>query len=234
MEKSIYFKNPVLFLEFFVRDYVYSGRGTVRTELPSGAFFYTGKSKAINRSSPLSSLLVFDDDTPFLSKEIPEELKNKIFKQNTNIVASITGESVNKQNIWYLDKSHLISNKVGLNGNKGQMPYHNFASISPYGFNILDIDENATLTTNFPREEVVLTIKKGQTLCFLCRRDERGDGEWYTPNVNLVMFVKNYGLFDKIDILPQIDIDRITTNLLCSEKADIRDFRKSSLNSQLG
>ena len=233
VEKAIEFRNPVLILEFFVRDYVFYGKGTVRTELPPDAFFYTGKSKAVNRSNP--PLVAFDDNIPFLSKNISEELKNKIFKENTNIVASVGGESVDKRNIWHLDEPQLISNKFGLNGNNGQIPYHNFASISPYRFNVLDIDEDEALTTTFPREEVPLKIKKGKNLCFLCHRGERGDGEWYVPNVNLVLFVKNYGLFDKIDIIPQPDVDRIAgNNMLCDGKFDIRDFRKSGLNFELG
>jgi len=235
MQNSISFEKPVLFLEFFVRDYVFHGKGIIRTELPPDAFFYSGKSKAINRSNPPSSMIAFGDNIPFLSKNISEDLKNKIFKENTNIVASIGGESVDKQNIWHLDEPRIISNKFGLNGNNGQMPYHNFASISPYRFNVLDIDEQENVITNFPREEVTLKIKKGQTLCFLCHRMARGDGEWYTPNVNLVLFVKNYGLFDKIDIVPQIDADRIAmNNMLCDGKFDIRNFRKSGLNFELG
>lgn len=235
MDKYISFKYPTLFLEFFVRDCVFFGKGTVRTELPPDAFFYTGKSKAVNRSSPPSSSLAFDNNIPFLSKNIPEDLKNKIFKENTNIVACVGGESVDKQNIWHLDEPQLISNKFGLNGNNGQIPYHNFASLSPYRFNVLDVDEDEALTTTFPREEVPLKIKKGQTLCFLCHRMARGDGEWYSPNVNLVLFVKNYGLFDKIDIIEQVDVDRIAmNNMLCDGKFDIRDFRKSGLNFELG
>lgn len=235
MENTIYFIKPTLFIEFFVRAYVFHGKGTVRTKLPPDAFFYTGKSKAINRSIQPSYLLAFEKNKPYLSKNILDKEKDKIFNENTNIVASISEESINSKNLWYLESPKLISNKVGINGNKGQLPYHNFASIAPYGFNVLDIDQNEVIMTNFPRKEVILKIPKGHTVCFLCQRLERGDGEWYSPNINLVLFVKNYGLFDKIDIIAQADISRIASNkFIFNDKFEVRDFRKSSLNFELG
>ncbi|MIU86355.1 hypothetical protein AWZ27_25720, partial [Salmonella enterica subsp. enterica] len=38
---------PVLFLEFFVREVAFKGKGIVRSTLPADAHFYTGGSKAL-------------------------------------------------------------------------------------------------------------------------------------------------------------------------------------------
>lgn len=37
---------PVLFLEFFVREVAFKGKGIVRSTLPADAHFYTGGSKS--------------------------------------------------------------------------------------------------------------------------------------------------------------------------------------------
>ncbi|NDV97423.1 hypothetical protein D0T84_21350 [Dysgonomonas sp. 521] len=230
--QPILFPKKILFVEFLVRDYRFNGKGTVRTTLPHDAFFYTGPSKA---GYSTSSSIGFDSGKVFVSDELPDAIISKVFKENTNIVCSIADEALHNDNTWTRHPNRLSSNKTGFNGNQGQLPYANFKSIAPYGFNITDIDENGTLITDFPRANIYHSIETNQTLCFLCRREERGDMDWYTPNVNLVLFVKNHGLHDRVDFLPQQDIDRIVNNnQLSSGKWSLRDFRKSCLNFELG
>lgn len=232
MINEILFSHPVLFLEFFVREYRFLGKGTVRTELPKDAFFYTGQSKAVNKGL-YHQTLCFKDDIPYLSGNISEEVRLKLFKDNTNIVFSVGGECLDKDNIWHLVESKVLSNKSNLNGNSGQLPYANFKGLAPHNFNIVDVMPNSAVFTDFPRGEILFSIEKGQTLCFLCRQDERGDGDWYTPNINLVLFVRNYGFFDKIDCVAQGEIDRMDSAAITRGKISLRDFRKSKFNFEL-
>ncbi len=236
MKQPLIFSQNILFIEFFIREYKFYGKGRARVKLPSDSFFYTGSSKAVGyKYETPPPLIAFDKEKPFLSENITDEIITKLFKENTNIVCSINGESVDTNNTWFRTEHKLTSNKTGIKGNQGQLPYSNLKSIAPYGFSILNIDSNETIKTNFPRENIILDIDKGQTLCYLCRKEEKGDGEWYSPNINLVLFVKNHGLHDHIEYRSQTDINRIAnTNQLCLEKFDIRDFRKSSLNFELG
>ncbi|GAB1437533.1 hypothetical protein MASR2M36_02660 [Providencia sp.] len=44
--KQLNLSSPVLFLEFFVREFSFFGKGITRTQLPEDAFFYMGASKA--------------------------------------------------------------------------------------------------------------------------------------------------------------------------------------------
>lgn len=236
MKQPLVFSKKILFIEFFIREFRFYGKGSVRAELPPDAFFYTGSSKATAfRGDACSPNIGFESDVPFVSDSIREDLLTKIFKDNTNIVCAVSEEYVDKDNRWWKGQYKLTSNKIGEQGNQGQLPYANFKSIAPYGFNIIDINEDGRVETNFPNQNITLSIEKGQTLCFLCRREERGDGEWYTPNLNLVLFVKNHGLHGTITFRSQVDIDRIVdNNKLCNDKFSLRDFRKSALNFELG
>lgn len=230
-QQLVHLSKKILFVEFLVRANRFYGKGSVRTTLPHDAFFYTGLSKADGLFVPH---IAYDNGKPYVLSEIPQDLYAKIFKDNTNIVCSVTEEYLDKSNIWHKGQADLSSNKTGINGNQGQLPYANFRSIAPYGFNIIDIDDAGTIQTDFPRDGIVLEIGVGQTLCFLCRREERGDGEWYIPNLNLVLFVKNHGLHDTLEVKSQRDINRMAEWQLCNEKFSLRDFRKSSLNFELG
>lgn len=231
MKPPFTFSKKVLFIEFLIREQRFYGKNTVRTTLPPDSFFYTGRSKAEGYSNPL---LGFDGNTPYLSNDITEEKFNKIFTDNTNIVCSISEENVDKDNRWHKAENRLKSHKTNQNGNKGQFPYHNFKSIAPYGFNILDVNDMGEIKTDFPNNQVHLDLKVGQTLCFLCRQEEYSFGEWYYPNLNLVLFVKNYGWHNDIQYRSQKDIDRISSeNLICNGKFNLRDFRKSHLIFQL-
>lgn len=238
MKKPLVFSREILFIEFLIREYRFYGKGNVRAQLPSDSFFYTGKSKAHSYKENvdiLPPLIGFDNNVPYLSQNILEEYQQKIFNGNTNIVYFASEEYVDKDNCWWRSQSRLMSNKTGLQGNEGQLPYANFKSISPFGFSIENVDQKGQIETTFPRKNIPLFINVGQTLCFLCRREERGDGEWYSPNINLVLFVKNYGLHNDIAFRSQIDINRYNTeNMLCDGLFSIRDFRKSSLDYELG
>ena len=95
---NYYFSKRVLLIEFLIREQKFYGKGNVRTTLPPDSFFYTGKSKADGYASPL---ICFDDNKPYLLKEITEEKFNKIFTENTNIVCSTSEEYVDKNRDKY-------------------------------------------------------------------------------------------------------------------------------------
>lgn len=238
MKKTLIFSKEILFIEFFIREYKFYGKGSTRTQLPPDSFFYTGRSKVHGYKDSVSVspfLMGFNDNIPYLSHGLLEEDQLKIFKENANVVYFASEEYVDDENRWWRGQSRFMSNKTGLQGNQGQLPYANFKSIAPFGFSIENVDKEGRIETNFPRKNIPLYINVGQTLCFLCRREERGDGEWYSPNINLVMFVKNHGFHNHIAFRSQIDINRFNTeNMLCNEEFSVRDFRKSSLDYELG
>ncbi len=101
------------------------------------------------------------------------------------------------------------------------------------------IDEKGAIWTQFPRPEISLKIAPGETACFLCRREEYLFGydeahNPYQPNLNLVMWVKNYGLHQRVRCTPPDEIRHSDSSALCRENFTIRDFRKNRLKYQLG
>lgn len=113
------------------------------------------------------------------------------------------------------------------------------ASFAPYGFNISQCQDDGTIFTSFPRPTVTIKIAAGETACFLCRReaflfgyDEAHDD--YQPNLNLVMFVKNYGWHETVHLVSPDQARRYNSSALCKESFVLRDFRKSRLKYQLG
>lgn len=238
MNKDLIFSDEILFIEFFIREHRFYGKGNSRPKLPPDSFFYTGRSKScgIKGCDDIApSLIGFEDDMPYLSESILEDDLRKIFKDNANVVYSASEEYVDDLNRWWKGQSRMMSNKTGLQGNQRQLPYANFKSIAPFGFTIENVDQSGQIETSFPRKNISLYINVGQTVCFLCRKEERGDGEWYSPNINLVLFVRNYGFHKHIAFRPQADINRFNSqNMLCNRPFSIRDFRKSALDYELG
>lgn len=236
--KELKLHQPVLFLEFYVRAFSFTGKGTLHTELPKDAFFYTGRSKATDYKLN-ETYIGFKDQQPYLSTSAPEELKNKLFTENTNVV-SVTGTEIAEAGLYYekeKSKWRRIKNDIKSNkysGTSEGLKYANFKSLVPYSFSIENVLENGTIETNFPRKEVSLMIEPFQTLCFLCKRTEFSYSDFYQPNLNLVLFVKNYGFQDTLIYKNAKEITLMDSNRLCQESFIIRDFRKSSLEFDLG
>lgn len=241
--------RPTLFLEFFVREFTFYGKGTTRATLPEDAFFYTGKSKALtyrffklSSSIPRQSViqlsspiyLSFTNNGPVLSNAIKNNtFKDHLFTPNTNAVISIAKEYF-FEGQWFRHENQLKSNKYS--GEYPDFMYANARSITPYGFNISNVSENGTFWTEFPRPEVSLSLEVGKTLCFLCcrRQYEYYAMETMQPNLNLVMFIKNHGFHQKLHYIPEHEVNQYDSKSLCLEKFMLKDFRKNRLKYQLG
>ena len=46
MNKNLIFSDEILFIEFFIREHRFYGKGNSRPKLPPDSFFYTGRSKS--------------------------------------------------------------------------------------------------------------------------------------------------------------------------------------------
>lgn len=223
--------HPILFLSFFVRKVEFWGKGTARAKLPDDAHFYTGPSKA-ERLERLAGL-VFDNNQPCLSTNLLTTLNADEFPARTNAILSVDGEEL-VDGKWIRSRADVRVNPVvseidGLN-------LAMIRTVAPYGFNVLSVEDDGTIIINFPREDVPLAIAPFQTVCFLCRREEYKPASWgrSTPNLNLVLFVKNYGFHKTLTIKSDVALTALDTVTLCDEPFFIRDFRKSKLRFQLG
>ncbi|MEQ4922971.1 hypothetical protein [Proteus hauseri] len=242
------FSSPKLVLEFFVREFYFFGKSTIRTQLPKDAFFYTGLSKAlehryfervhkkyVKRSSD-SPELIIKPDTLLLSSQINPELFAKIEKPETNTLIKIGGDYLYKEDEqyrWYAQKNEIKTNSYS--GSNTELRYENIRSLAPHHFNLETVDANGSIVTNFPRKSLSLTLNVGETACFICRREEYGYSYSSEPALNLVMWVKNHGFYS--------DYQKIKNTLLQAEQeitpfymlpAREFDFRKSKLRFELG
>lgn len=223
--------HPALILAFFVRKVEFWGKGTVRTQLPEDAYFYTGPSKAVESVSP--AWLAFDGNQPCVSTNFLTQLDTTEFRGKINAMLSIDGEAL-------VDGKWIRSaNEAKINPVVSEIDGLNLAmirTVAPYGFNVLSVEDDGTIITNFPREDVPLAIAPFQTVCFLCRREEYKPASWgrSTPNLNLVLFVKNYGFHKQVAIKSDVALEALPSVMLCDEPLFIRDFRKSKLRFQLG
>ena len=228
---TFHLSNPTLFLSFFIRKVEFWGKGTVRTTLAEDAFFYTGPSKTEALTDRV--LLGFDQNQPFVSTNLTAEQKAHWFSSQTNAIVSIAGEQ-------FIDGKWIrTENEVMINQTTSEVEglmYGIIRKIAPYGFNVLSVQNDGTVVTNFPREEVQLTIEPLQTICFLCQRQEYKPTSWgrNIPNLNLVLFVKNYGLHRQITIKSPTELTSQDGSMFCHEPFAIRDFRKSKLKFELG
>lgn len=238
---------PVLFLEFFVREVAFKGKGTVRSGLPADAHFYTGESKAQRyhlqpgnqwpndiwkddigdiARFPLPSLpLTFTANLPTFNSR---ELVDKWMKDNIHTAVIMAGEFL-FANEWIRRENQL----------KTSVHPASVASFAPYGFNINQCDDDGTIWTNFPRPDIKLKIAPAKTACFLCRREEFLFGydeahNHYQPNLNLVLFVKNHGLHKDIYLKPHDNKIKYDSSILCNENFNTYDFRKNRSRYRLG
>lgn len=245
----IQFPRPTLFLAFFVREFSFYGKGITRATLPEDAFFYTGPSKATEYrffelvdSRPMRGVrqytspnyLPFINEVPMLSVAAKQHsLVGSLFTPNTNAVLSLSGEYF-FENQWVRSENRIKSNKYV--GEPTELMYHNIRSLAPYQFPISSVTNDGTIWTQFPRSDVELSILPGQAACFLCRREqyEFNGMEMSQPNLNLVMWVKNYGLHHQISYVSEQVAEQYDNNSLCTGSFALKDFRKSRLKYQLG
>ncbi|QAV23950.1 hypothetical protein [Proteus hauseri] len=242
------FSSPKLVLEFFVREFYFFGKSTIRTQLPKDAFFYMGLSKAqeyryfecvhkkyVKRSTDNSELIIKPDNL-LLSSQINPELLAKIDKPETNTLIKIAGDYLYKEDDqyrWYAQKNEIKTNSYS--GENTKLKYENIRSLAPHHFNIEAVESNGSIITNFPRKALSLTISKGETACFICRREEYGYSYSSEPALNLVMWVKNHGFYSDYQLIKNsvLHQKQAIAPFYMSSAREF-DFRKSKLRFELG
>ncbi|HGN1706786.1 TPA: hypothetical protein ACKRTE_002673 [Providencia rettgeri] len=237
--------SPVLFLEFFVREFTFFGKGTTRAQLPEDAFFYMGTSKA-NRYRYFESVhgefilrdkcqqeWGFNTHQPIVSSKISQDQQHSWLSPSTRAIIKMTGEYFH-ENEWVRAKNK--TKIVKYSGDCDALMFENIQSLAPYHFDVHSVSELGDITTHFPRKTVPLVIKTGESVCFLCRREEYEFAGWggKQPNLNLVMWIKNYGFHRQLPICEQTILDRYDGAHLVEQEYKIRDFRKSRLHFELG
>ena len=243
--KQLSLSSPVLFLEFFVRKFSFFGKGSTRAQLPEDAFFYMGTSKAsryryfervheefIQRDKCLQEW-GFNAYQPVISSQRSQEKQQIWQSPSTRAIMKLTGEYFH-ENEWVRAKSETKVAKYS--GDCDALMFENIQSLAPYYFDVHSVSELGDITTHFPRKTVPLMIKAGESVCFLCRREEYEFIGWggKQPNLNLVMWVKNYGFHSQLPICEQTIIDGYDGAQLIEQEYKIRDFRKSHLRFELG
>lgn len=244
------FSSPKLVLEFFVREFYFVGKGTLRTQFPKDAFFYQGRSKALEyrylervhkkyvKRTQCEPELIIKPDSLLFSSELNPELFAKITKPQTNTIMKISGDYLYKekdeeQYRWYFQQDEIKTNSYS--GESSQLKYENICSLAPHHFNIEAINDEGALITNFPRKSLSLTLNKGETACFICRREEYGADYSYQPALNLVMWVKNHGFYsDYQQLKPTKLIQEQAIEPFYMKPAREFDFRNSKLRFELG
>lgn len=245
--QSITFPEPVLFLEFFVREVSYFGPDQ-SAKFPGGTLFYTGESKAISgqlssmgepsfRQSPQFILprknsFGFIDDKPCVLATQKRSFLE--FLENNPLDALLCiGHEAWKDGCWVREKDREAYTRR----------YPDFArcvdvvNIAPYRFNIWLQDEEGTLLTDFPGSEVRQSLEVGSTYLFLARQEQYVEnGAWLniTPNRNLCLFVKNHGLHEQISLVSESAFANYDVADLCKGPYKLRDHRKSRFKYLLG
>ena len=245
--KTIPFPEPVLFLEFFVREVSYFGPDQ-SAKFPTGTLFYTGESKAISghvssmgessfRQSPQlilprqNSFGFFDDKPCVLATQKRYFLE---FLENTTLDALLCiGHEAWKDEGWVRERDR----EAYTCQYPGFARCADVADCAPFRFNIWLQDEAGTLLTDFPESEVRQTLEVGSTYLFLARQEQYVEnGYWVniTPNRNLCLFVKNHGLHEQISLVSESELASYDVADLCKEPFKVRDHRKSRFKYLLG
>ncbi|EME6422507.1 TPA: hypothetical protein ACGQLC_003343 [Escherichia coli] len=236
--------RPVLFLDFFVREVSFQGKGTVRTTLPADAFFYTGESKAtsylywqqnshaaqqmgINRwqkkhLTSIPRLLSFIDERPVISTLTVDQGKDQLwFKPDIAVIANIGHEFLH-ENTWFRTPDEVVTHHYC--GKEDCFRYVNLHEILPWGFfgPILDVDDAGIIWRSGTTPWPVKLIAPGETHCHLWRTTETTHKK---PNRNMVMFIKNYGLHQTVRCVTPMDAGQYDSSHLCREKFTVRDGR---------
>lgn len=216
--------NKSIFLEFYIIEHLLYKK---HEPFPKNFFTKDHILKTI-KTEFRPTELCFVNNSLFLSENTSQETIDRLVDSRTNIIASIN--TTNKNRI----DCKIIRNVSSVESRNSGLACSNFKSISPYGFSVNQINDNASIDFGFPNHHLE-NMQKDETFCFYCKRMPRGDGEWFTPGVLLIMFVKNHGLIDKIEFASKDHIERvIDIKNLYSKRNKIRDFRKSSLLFELG
>jgi hypothetical protein len=242
---AITFNEPVLFLEFYVREVTYYGKDQ-SAKYPAGALFYEGKSLALQGSVPSFREAAFRKKPQSI---FPQGYSFAILDGKPCLLAS------QKRNFQYWVANHpldalILIGREALNEDQwirennrevysillpGISRFTDIVNHAPFRFNVWVQDEAGTLLTDFPNAEVRQTLEVGGTYLFLCRQEEYID-QWYlvNPNRNLCLFVKNHGLHRQIELVSTEDFAAYDVANLCTEPHKLRDHRKSRYKYLLG
>ena len=242
---SIPFTDPVLFLEFFVREVTYIGSDQ-SAKFPAGTLFYTGESNASRgylpsfneaafRGNPQNILpreksLGFLDGQPCLLASQKRYFLDWIEKNPLDALLCI-GREAWMEDQWVRGEDWELFSILRPEISR----FTDIVNIAPFRFNVWVQDEVGTLLTDFPNSEVRQTLEVGNTYLFLCRQEEYLD-QWYlvNPHRNLVLFVKNHGLHREIRLVSKAEFAAYDVANLCKEPYKLRDHRKSRFKYLLG
>lgn len=221
LNSTLFLSNRCLFLDFFCIEYRWYKK---HEPLPKDFFLENTITKSI-KTELGQSKLCFVDNKVFICKETSPQTLKPLIAPNTNIIALVNTINYKTRHL----ESQIIRNASPIENLFSGLSFVNFKSISPYGFSINNINEDASFEFNFPNRYHE-TILRDDTFCFHCKKLPRLDGEWFTPGILLMMFVKNYGFFDQIELVPKERLSRmINYNNLPSNEVKLRNFKKSSL-----
>lgn len=244
------FSSPKLVLEFFVREFYFFGKSTLRAQLPKDAFFYQGISKAqeyryfervhkqyVKRRHAEPELII-KPELLLLSSEMDAQKFLKITKPEINTIIKIGGDYLYKEEEdneyhWYFGKNEIKTNSYS--GDNLALKYENIRTLAPHHFNIESVQNDGSIITNFPRKSLSLTLTQGETACFICRREEYGYSYSHEPALNLVMWVKNHGFYSDYQQLrpTQLNAEQAIEPFYMKPAREF-DFRNSKLRFELG
>lgn len=243
---QITLSRPTLFIEFFVREVSFQGKGNQRTMLPSDAFFYTGPSKAISwtfwqqnsiraqkmgverwqkkrQTTPPPPLMAFIEQRPAISASAIDQGMDKIWFTTDLAAVVCIGEEFLQQNEWLRLPDRVLTHRYGgehdcfrhLHMHK-QFPHDRFCHVT-------DVDTQGVMWSIGSTPAPIKVLSPGETCCYLWRRVETSHRH---PNLNMVMFVKSYGLHEQVSIVTPEEILRNDSSRLCEEIFTLRDFRQ--------
>jgi hypothetical protein len=242
---SVPLNEPVLFLEFFVREVTYSGSDQ-SAKFPAGTLFYLGESQA--QSGPIPSFreaafsekpqtilpreksLGFIDGQPCLLASQKRHFLAWIEKNPLDALLCLGREAWGMDR-WIREKDREVFSVL----QPGISRFTDIVNHTPFRFNVWVQDEVGTLLSDFPNAEARQTLEVGKTYLFLCRQEEYLDqGYLVNPNRNLVLFVKNHGLHQRISLVSKAEFAAYDVANLCKEPYKLRDHRKSRFKYLLG
>lgn len=242
---SIPFAEPVLFLEFFVREVTYSG-SEQSAKFPPGTLFYAGESQAHSgqlpdfreaafREKPQPILpqgysLGFLDGQPCLLAAQKRNFQAWMEKNPLDALLC-SGREAWLKDQWVRENDRELYATLQPRMSR----FTDVVNHTPFRFNVWVQDEAGTLLTDFPNSEVRQTLEVGHPYLFLCRQEEyRDQGYLVHPNRNLALFVKNHGLHGQINLVSKAEFATYDVANLCKELYKLRDHRKSRFKYLLG
>jgi hypothetical protein len=233
---SIKLPKKVLFLEFYVTSVEFVGRDMAKDFAPD-TLHYIGPAKATETRfldnetrkwvSQNEHPLGFLNGKPVMTKNMSGKWS---VDANTRWISLVGGEyyeASEKQWLRSVDQVVQVHTKekphVAYRPKLKQIP-----ALMPYEFWVKSIGKHDVVTVEYPREKTTLEV--GKTYAYICYRQQyQVEGMSYTfPNTYVVLYVKNHGLHDEIDIVSAKEFKALDTSNLTREKPVIRDFRKHS------